>query len=697
MPETVAAIHAKGLSRNYSLGGHEVLALSKVGLQVPAGDYVAVMGPSGSGKSTLLNLLGCLDRPTEGEYWLEGDDVTNFSDDQLSDVRARRIGFVFQSYNLISYLDLLENIRMPRSYCREVPRRSSEPAHLAKLVGVLDRDSHRPDQLSGGQQQRAGIARALVNEPAFLLADEPTGNLDTRTTGEILDLLDRLNDEGKTIVLVTHEEEVARRARRVIKMRDGRIESDERVRPPAPLHQGDEEAEEGSKPAAMSFATRVKRAWRNLGKVAVMSMFTHPLRSLLTALGVFIGVASVVWLLAIGEGIASQAENEIRTLGANNIIISSARPPEEERKVRGKSFYSYGLTEKDLDKLLKTIPGILAAYPSREHNSRRVFTQHGETRAELLGCLPNFLALHELQVTKGRFLTEEDNHRMAEHCVLSAGVSRELFPFGDCLGKSVSIYGNLYEVVGEVGKRANLEDKQRVGFREEFQDNVYLPIETVWAKVFDYYYRGYDGSNMYSKVTLTLENDGKAKIFAVTETIKAMLKEDHGMEDFQIAVPIELMEQAENARLTFVGLMGVVAAISLLVGGIGIMNIMLATVTERTREIGIRRALGARKRDITLQFLIETVVLTAGGGLLGILAGFLCEPFYTFLLSNLETLAPTLYESLPDAMKGMTPIIVYWSLPFVFLIALTIGIVFGLYPARKAAAMSPVEALRQVV
>ena len=164
----------------------------------------------------------------------------------------------------------------------------------------------------------------------------------------------------------------------------------------------------------------------------------------------------------------------------------------------------------------------------------------------MLGCLPNFLALHELQVTKGRFLTEEDNHRMAEHCVLSAGVSRELFPFGDCLGKSVSIYGNLYEVVGEVGKRANLEDKQRVGFREEFQDNIYLPIETVWAKVFDYYYRGYDGSNMYSKVTLTLENDGKAKIFAVTETIKAMLKEDHGMEDFQIAVPIELRSKRKT-------------------------------------------------------------------------------------------------------------------------------------------------------
>jgi ABC-type antimicrobial peptide transport system permease subunit len=425
-------------------------------------------------------------------------------------------------------------------------------------------------------------------------------------------------------------------------------------------------------------------------------MITHPLRSLLTALGVFIGVASVVWLLAIGEGIASRAESEIRALGADNIIVSSDRPPEEERKSRGKYFYSYGLTEKDLDKILKTVPGIIAAYPSREHNNRHVFTKHGETRAELLGCLPNFRKLHDLRVTKGRFLTEEDNHRMAEHCVLSAGVSRKLFPFGDCLGKSVSVYGNLYEVVGEVGKRANFEDNKRIGFREEFQDNIYLPIETVWAKVFDYYYRGYDGSNMYSKVTLTLEDEGKEKIFAAAKMIKSMLKQDHGMEDFKIAVPIELMEQAENARLTFVGLMGIVAAISLIVGGIGIMNVMLATVTERTREIGIRRALGARKRDITLQFLVEAIALTTVGGLLGILAGFLCEPVYGLLLSNLETFAPTTYESLPDAMKDMTPVIVFWSLPFVFLIAVTIGIVFGLYPARKAAAMNPVDALRHI-
>ena len=694
MSKAEMAIDARKLSRVYQAGDHEVHALRQVDLQVPFGDYVAVMGPSGSGKSTLLNLLGCLDRPTEGDYLLENENVTELSDDQLSALRASRIGFVFQSYNLIPYLDLLENVRVPRSYCRNAPVGASHPRELAEMVGLKDRDSHRPDELSGGQQQRVGIARALVNDPLFLLADEPTGNLDSKTAEEILDLLDRLNSEGKTIILVTHDEEVGNRARRVIRMRDGRIESDERSRPPAERKKPEPSEKKQAVSGGSFFGKRLSRAWRNLGQVALRSMISHPLRTLLTSLGVFIGVASVVWLLAIGEGIASGAEAEIRELGANNVILSSNRPPEEERKSKGKYFYSYGITEKDLSKILDTVPGIVAAYPTREHNKRHVFTKHGQTRSELLGCLPNFQELHDLRVTKGRFLTEEDNHRMAEVCVLSADVSRTLFPFGDCVGKSVNVNGNLYEVVGEVAKRTNLEDNDALGFREEFQDNVYLPIETMWAKVFDYYYRGYDGSNMYSKVTLTFEDEGKKKIFAAAQTIKAMLKRDHGIEDFKIAVPFELMEQAENARLTFVGLMGIVAAISLLVGGVGIMNIMLATVTERTREIGIRRALGARKRDVTLQFLVESIALTTVGGLLGILAGFLCEPVYGALLSNLETLAPTTYESLPSSMKDMTPEIVFWSLPFVFFVAVTIGVVFGLYPARKAAAMNPVDALR---
>ena len=685
------AFSIRSLSKTYQMGDEEVKALDSVDLNVPEGDYVAIMGPSGSGKSTLLNLLGCLDRPTDGFYEVNGREVTHLTDNELSNVRSHSIGFVFQSYNLIPYLNVLENIRMPRAYLRGDNNSLSSTTELAERVGLGDRLNHRPQELSGGQQQRVGIARSLSSNPAFVLADEPTGNLDSKTTDEILNLLDQLNEEGKTIILVTHEDEVARRARRVIRMKDGKIVEDVRVEKPIEL----KPIEAQSKPrVVISWRQRISRFWHNLGKAALLSIWTHPMRSLLTGLGVFIGVVSVVWLLAIGEGIAEKAEGEIMALGANNLILSSKRPPESERKNKGQYFYSYGITANDLNKIHELIPHISAIYPTRELDNRTVFTKAGKTRAELLGCNPNYQKLHNLEVSKGRFLSEFDNQEEAEVCVLAAGLAKVLFPFGDSIGNTVNIAGNLYTVVGEVSPRTELKDTDKLGFKELFEDNVYLPLQTVWSKVFDYYYRGYDGTPLLSKVILTLEDP--TKLMTVAQMLRDFLDKEHEMEDYQLTIPLELMEQAEKARLTFIALMGLVAGISLLVGGIGIMNIMMATVTERTREIGIRRALGARKVDITMQFLIETMALSGLGGLLGIAAGFLCEPAYDLGLRFLEDFTPTIFESLPPSMKNMTPELVLWSLPVVFMIAVLTGIIFGIYPARKASEMSPVDALRHV-
>ena len=676
------------LTKIYEMGEEKVVALDKVSLEVPEGDYVAIMGPSGSGKSTLLNILGCLDKPTSGNYQIGGESVEEMNDEDLSALRAKSIGFIFQSYNLIPYLNVLENISLPASYEKESNLDDKKARELATIVGLGDRTTHLPLQLSGGQQQRVGIARSLANDPAFVLADEPTGNLDSKTTSEILELLDEFNQRGKTVILVTHEEEVAARACRIIRMKDGQIVSDERSREP----ENHTFKEQTSVNLDQESSNHFKRAFKNLLKSALQSIVTHPLRSLLTGLGVFIGVVSVVWLLAIGEGIADQAEGEIMELGASNLIISSKRPPEEERSSKGAYFYSYGLTENDYQKISQTVPHISASYPTRELNNRTIFTKAAKTRAELLGCLPNYRSLHNLVLTKGRFISEEDNYDGAEVCVLASSLAKTLFPFGDSLGKPVNIGGNLYTVIGEVAPRTNLNDSGGLGFKELFEDNVYLPLSTHWSKIFDYYYRGYDGSNLISKITLTIDDQGK--LLSVAQMIRDLLQNDHGIEDYQVTVPLELMEQAERAKMTFVALMGLVAGISLFVGGVGIMNIMLATVTERTREIGIRRAIGAKQSDIILQFLAETIVLTGMGGMVGILAGLLCEPAYSTILEFMETLAPTLYQSLPPSMQGMEPVLVPWSLPLVFGVAVLTGVIFGLYPARKASQMDPVEALR---
>jgi len=429
--------------------------------------------------------------------------------------------------------------------------------------------------------------------------------------------------------------------------------------------------------------------------LGVKSLLLHPLRSLLTVLGIFIGVASVIWLLAIGEGISRKAQEQIEGLGADNIIVRSIKPP-DAAITTSRGPVPYGLTRADYELLTSTVPTIERALPIRE--LRRRFSFYDRTLdGRLVGCTPEYAEVTQLRVDRGHFLTAAELSERENVCVLSAGAAERLFPFEDPLGRAIHVEEAYYVVVGVMKHRDPTAAVGGSFSAQDFASDVYIPITTLWNRIGDSIVTARSGSfegEVVELTQITLRVDEVDNVIATSNMVKETIRSRHRSEDWGVTVPLELLEQAKTTRLMFILFMGLIAAISLIVGGIGIMNIMLATVTERTREIGIRRALGAKRNDITRQFLAETVVLSVVGGATGILGGLTCGPVTDWTRTLLENAFPKVMADLPPVIQSVVPVVVPWSIPLAFGISVGVGVIFGIYPAMRAAAMDPIEALR---
>ncbi len=641
---SIPVLKLEHLNRYYQSGDTVVKALDDVSLTIHAGEFVAIMGQSGSGKSTLMNIVGCLDRATAGTYHVLGRDVSTLDADQLAALRRETFGFVFQRYNLLATSTASENVEMPAIYAGlDKAKRRTRAGELLARLGLAERGDHRPNQLSGGQQQRVAIARALMNNPPVILADEPTGALDSRSGQEVMALLKELHAEGRTIVLITHDEQVAAHAHRIVRFQDGRIIGDAQTEhaDPAKAFTKDPDLQPAGALGAEGFeaVTTALRALR-------VNLF----RTLLTLLGIVIGVAAVITMLAVGNGSKAKVLTQISAMGTN---LLSIRPGAAGIRSSGDNA---SMTLEDVI-ALRDLPNVEVVVGER--NARKTLRVGNLDYATTInGVSPGFPVARDWSLSSGNFFTERDQSSFAPVLVLGQTVVDTLFPSGDNPVGQYVLVGNIpFEVIGVMSK------KGAAPWGQDQDDAVFAPVSTVLTRLV--------GTSYINSISVKVFSVDK--IDETTAAITALLTKRHGTEDFNVRNTASLLEMATETQNTLTILLGAVAAISLLVGGIGVMNIMLVSVTERTREIGIRMATGARMRDIMIQFNTEAAVVCTIGGLLGVMLGFFSGWIISLFAVNIA------FSVMPALLA--------------FTCAVVTGLVFGYLPARKAARLDPVVAL----
>ncbi len=636
------------LTKIFDSGGMPVQVLFGVSLTIEEGEFVAIMGQSGSGKSTLMNIIGCLDRPSGGRYRFAERDVAELDSDELAALRRNTFGFIFQRYNLIANETATENVEIPSIYAgmsrRDRIRRARE---LLTRLGLADRLDYRPTQLSGGQQQRVSIARALMNGGRVILADEPTGALDSRSGAEVMAQLHELHRAGHTIILITHDAAVAAEADRTIQIRDGLVVDDTvvraRVSPATPLVQAGAITE---KSGAAGHLPDILEAV----KMALRSLRTNLFRTVLTLLGIIIGVGAVVAMLAIGDGSKASVLSRIEAMGTDLLVV---RPGARNVRLSGENA---SLLPEDAE-AIALLPDVRESVPEYSSGVTLRFGENDYITTGI-GTTPNYARARNWGVAQGSFFSEADYRSYAPVIVLGQTVARNVFgDREDPLGKHVMINSIPFQVIGV------LAAKGATTFGSDMDDNVFAPLTTSRMRLI--------GRRYLRGITVQVADVSRA---AETEKyITDLLTERHRRVDFQIRNMSSLLETATETQNTLTVLLGSIAAISLLVGGIGVMNIMLVSVTERIREIGIRMATGARMIHILLQFITEALVVCAVGGLIGVAGGLAVA----WVVQWFGT--PVVF-SLPPVLLA-------------FCSAFFIGLLFGFLPARRAARLDPVVAL----